>query len=411
MPILFLLLGALCGGLRALLASPLRLSLTTDLPEVFQKRAEAAVNAGPHIASTAGLLRIFFLTAAVANLLQTTEGLEILQQWPLWTLYALTAGVLLEGIPALVIRGRARRICLFILPLVQLAAWPLRPLTRLLEITLDFLGVDLEENGQGSLAAELLDVARDHDRTDELDATEKKMIARVIELPETDAAEVMTPRTELTAIPAQATVAEAATLANEAGHSRLPAYEEDHDHIAGIFYLKDVLPAWSRGEDVGGEKVRKYLRPAYFVPETMRIPALLEELRRRRVHLAIVVDEYGGTAGVVTIEDLLEEIVGEIQDEHDQEEDPIIFQLINEQTAIADGRMGVDELNEVFSAKLPEDEAYDTLAGLLFERFGHIPKVGETLQLNHVTLEITQADDRRIQRVQLTCPVKPTPAP
>jgi putative hemolysin len=409
--ILFLLLGALCGGLRALLASPLRRSLTTDLPEVFQKRANAAANAGSHIASTAGLLRIFFLTAAVADLLQTTEELEILQQWPLWTLYALTAGVLLEGVPALVIRGRARRICLLILPLVQLAAWPLRPLTRLLEISLDFLGVDLEQNGQGSLAAELLDVAREHDRTEELDAAEKKMIARVIELPETDAAEVMTPRTELTAIPAQATVAEAATLANEAGHSRLPAYEEDHDHIAGIFYLKDVLPAWAHGEDVGGEKVRKYLRPAYFVPETMRIPALLEELRRRRVHLAIVVDEYGGTAGVVTIEDLLEEIVGEIQDEHDQEEDPIVFQLLNDQTAIADGRMGVDELNEAFPAKLPEDEAYDTLAGLLFERFGHIPKVGETLQLNYVTLEITQADDRRIQRVKLTSLVKPTPAP
>ncbi|MCX8228986.1 MAG: hemolysin family protein [Planctomycetota bacterium] len=411
MAILFLLLGALCGGLRALLASPLRRSLTTDLPEVFQKRANAAANAGSHIASTAGLLRIFFLTAAVADLLQTTEELEILQQWPLWTLYALTAGVLLEGVPALVIRGRARRICLLILPLVQLAAWPLRPLTRLLEISLDFLGVDLEQNGQGSLAAELLDVAREHDRTEELDAAEKKMIARVIELPETDAAEVMTPRTELTAIPAQATVAEAATLANEAGHSRLPAYEEDHDHIAGIFYLKDVLPAWAHGEDVGGEKVRKYLRPAYFVPETMRIPALLEELRRRRVHLAIVVDEYGGTAGVVTIEDLLEEIVGEIQDEHDQEEDPIVFQLLNDQTAIADGRMGVDELNEAFPAKLPEDEAYDTLAGLLFERFGHIPKVGETLQLNYVTLEITQADDRRIQRVKLTSLVKPTPAP
>jgi CBS domain containing-hemolysin-like protein len=129
------------------------------------------------------------------------------------------------------------------------------------------------------------------------------------------------------------------------------------------------------------------------------------------VHLAIVVDEYGGTAGVVTIEDLLEEIVGEIQDEHDQEEDPIVFQLLNDQTAIADGRMGVDELNEAFPAKLPEDEAYDTLAGLLFERFGHIPKVGETLQLNYVTLEITQADDRRIQRVKLTSLVKPTPAP
>jgi len=367
----------------------------------FKKRAEAALAGGSHIAATAGLLRIFLLSAAVADLLHTTRDLGFLTQWPMWAGGALLAGLLLEGIPALVQRGRARRVCLLMLPLVHLAAWPLRPVTRLMEIALDAIGVDMDQGGQGTLAAELLDVAREHDRTDELDAAEKKMIARVIELPETDAAEVMTPRTELSAIRTDATVSEALALAEEAGHSRLPAYDEDHDHIAGIFYLKDVLPGLAAGKDLGADLVRLHMREVYFVPETMRVPGLLEELRKRRVHLAVVVDEYGGTAGVVTIEDLLEEIVGEIQDEHDQEEEPIFFEKDEHGAAIADGRLPMDELNDSMGTQLPEDEAYDTLAGFLFDQFGHIPTVGERLTLDGISMKILAADDRRIRRVEI----------
>ncbi|NQU49388.1 MAG: HlyC/CorC family transporter, partial [Planctomycetes bacterium] len=234
-----------------------------------------------------------------------------------------------------------------------------------------------------------------------LGPAERKMIGHLLELPETDAAEVMTPRTGLTAISSDATVSAALEMAAKEGHSRIPVFEDDFDHIKGLFHIKDVLAAIAVGSPIANNPVSEHMREAFFVPETVRLPNLFEEMRRRRAHLAVVVDEYGGTAGVVTIEDLLEEIVGEIEDEHDSLDDQPKVHRASALEIIADGGVTIDSLNEEFSVQLPVDESYETLAGLIFDRLGHVPSEGESIPLEGVTLEVLEADDRRIRKVRL----------
>ncbi|MBT3340933.1 MAG: HlyC/CorC family transporter [Planctomycetes bacterium] len=404
-PALFILIGAICGGLRTLLASPVRSSLIDDLPDGPRLRAENAADSPLAIATTAGILRIFSVAAAVAILLDETAHLKQSDQGfaqiLTWIFAAAFAGIALEGIPSLITRRRARRFVIALIPLVTVAAWFLRPLTSLLQLLLRTLGADTTSPATDELAADLIDVARESEREEELKDSERRMISRVMDLPDTDAAEIMTPRTELTAISSSATVHEALALALDEGHSRVPTFEEDLDHIAGVFYLKDVVRPDTSTDDWKSALVSTQMREPYFVPETMRVPSLLEEMRRRRIHLAVVVDEYGGTAGVVTIEDILESIVGDIQDEHDEKEETHGLQMQSPDRAIADARINLAELNEAFKCDLPDDEDYDTLGGLIFDRLGRIPTIGDSLLIEGISFEILEADDRRILSVRL----------
>lgn len=401
LPAVLIALGAVFGGLRALLGSPLRPSLMVGLPEVWALRADRALGRQPWLPSAAGLLRLVCIAAAAALAVQQGSTLELSARIVFWAVSALIAGLALEGVPSLVQRRRARRLVLAFLPLARPLAWLTRPLTWCLERLLRAAsGPDLPAAGS-ELSAQLLDVAADRAPGEDLGENEKRMIARVLDLRESDAAGAMTPRTNLTAIPLGASVAEALAIAQEAGHSRIPVYEKDLDDIAGIFHLKDVLPAVASGGDLTAMPVRQHLREPYFVPETMPVMALLEEMRQRRNHLAVVVDEYGGTAGVVTIEDLVEEIVGPIRDEHDQTEGEALMQRVHDDEMLADGRASLYDLNEFFGCELPEDEDYDTVAGLLFDRIGHIPVRGETLAVDGVVIEVLDADDRRVQRVRI----------
>ena len=406
LPGFLLLLGAALGGLRTLLASPLRANLSRHLPGAIQDRIEKAAGIDG-MTSAAGLGRLFSVAGAVALLLTSTASMQGTGKSPIWVGAALVAGLLLEGAPALVERGRGIRTLSLFLPLLQLLAFLLRPLTILLDSVLRGIaaGSDKEKGGVG-LAGELLDVAREAEREEELEEDERRMIERVMELPDTDAAEVMTPRTELTALPVGASLAEALALSRETGFSRIPAFSEDLDHVQGIFYVKDALalgpdPAALENTLVGGR-----LREAFVVPETLRVPAILEEMRRRRIHMAVVVDEYGGTAGVVTIEDLLEEIVGEIQDEHDIGEPAEIFEQREDGSFVVGGRFEVDRLNDLLKISLPEDEDYDTVAGLICERLEHIPAQGETLEYEGMVFEVLESDERRVHKVR----IRPRPA-
>ena len=182
------------------------------------------------------------------------------------------------------------------------------------------------------------------------------------------------------------------------GHSRIPAYEESLDEIVGILYAKDLLP-YLKSDAAPRPALRALLRAPVLVPESMTIDDLLHELQRRKVHLAIVLDEYGGTAGIVTIEDLLEEIVGEIQDEYDVEE-PIVVRL-SENEARVDGRADVDELGEVFDISLvfEDEEEYDTVGGLLYHRIGGVPKPGDQITVGGLTLTVETTDGRRVGKV------------
>jgi putative hemolysin len=231
-----------------------------------------------------------------------------------------------------------------------------------------------------------------------LEAEEEQMINAVIELGERRLHEVMIPRIAIVALPARSTLEEAIDVVVGEGHSRIPVYDDSIDEVVGILYAKDLLPFLKTDADPHPE-IRSLLRPPVFVPESMTVDDLLHEFQRRKVHIAIVLDEYGGTAGLVTIEDLLEEIVGEIQDEFDTEE-PMVVRISDDEARI-DGRADVDDLAELFDITLglEDEDEYDTVGGLIYHRIGGVPKPGDQVLVNGLTLTVETTDGRRVGKV------------
>jgi putative hemolysin len=231
-----------------------------------------------------------------------------------------------------------------------------------------------------------------------LEAEEEQMIQAVIELGDQRIHEVMIPRIAMVSLAADATLEEVIDRVIEEGHSRIPVYEESIDEILGILYAKDLLP-FLKPSTSPRPDLRSMLRTPVFVPESMSVDDLLHEFQRRKVHIAIVLDEYGGTAGLVTIEDLLEEIVGEIQDEYDEEE-PLIVRLSDDEARI-DGRTDVDDLGELFDTNLglEDGDEYDTVGGLIYHRIGGVPKPGDQVVVDGLTLTVETTDGRRVGKV------------
>jgi putative hemolysin len=231
-----------------------------------------------------------------------------------------------------------------------------------------------------------------------LEAEEEQMIQAVIELGHQRIHEVMVPRIAMVTLRATASMDEAIDTVIEGGHSRIPVYEETIDEIIGILYAKDLLP-FLKGSVTERPSLRSILRTPVFVPESMSVDDLLHEFQRRKIHIAIVLDEYGGTAGLVTIEDLLEEIVGEIQDEYDEEE-PLIVKISDDEARI-DGRADVDDLAELFDTNLGLEDAdeYDTVGGLIYHRIGGVPKPGDQVVVDGLTLTVETTDGRRVGKV------------
>src|SRR6185312_4822366 len=225
-----------------------------------------------------------------------------------------------------------------------------------------------------------------------LEAEEEQMIQAVIELGDQRIHEVMVPRIAMVTLSATASMDEAIDTVIDGGHSRIPVYEETIDEIIGILYAKDLLP-FLKGSVSERPALRSLLRTPVFAPESMSVDDLLHEFQRRKVHIAIVLDEYGGTAGLVTIEDLLEEIVGEIQDEYDEEE-PLIVRL-------SDDEAHVDDLAELFDTNLGLEDAdeYDTVGGLIYHRIGGVPKPGDQVEVDGLTLTVETTDGRRVGKV------------
>jgi putative hemolysin len=231
-----------------------------------------------------------------------------------------------------------------------------------------------------------------------LEAEEEQMINAVIELGSRRVHEVMVPRIAMAAMPVSASFDEAIETIVEHGHSRIPVYDESVDEILGILYAKDLLP-FLRESAGPRPELRTLLRTPVYIPESMTVDDLLHEFQRRKVHIAIVLDEYGGTAGLVTIEDLLEEIVGEIQDEYDVEE-PMVVRL-SEDEARLDGRASVDDLAELFDTNLglEDEDEYDTVGGLIYHRIGGVPSPGDRVEVDGLILTVETTDGRRVGKV------------
>ena len=224
------------------------------------------------------------------------------------------------------------------------------------------------------------------------------MINAVIELGDRRLHQVMVPRVDIIGLQANSTFDAAIDLIIEGGHSRVPVYETSVDDVVGILYAKDLLP-FLKSDATRRPALRSLLRTPVFVPESLSIDDLLHEFQRRKVHMAIVLDEYGGTAGLVTIEDLLEEIVGEIQDEYDVEE-PLV-EIIDEDHVRVDGRASIEDLLDIWDirAELEDQDEYDTVGGLVYHRIGGIPQPGDEVRLDGLHLTVESTDGRRVAKV------------
>ena len=247
------------------------------------------------------------------------------------------------------------------------------------------------------LEEEILNAVSEGERHGVVDEEEKEMIESVIELSETHVDEIMTPRTEVAAIPKDAPFEEVRGLIRAKGHSRIPVFEGTIDTILGVLYAKDLLQI----EESAGFQLTKVMRKVLFIPESKLVRELLREFQEEKVHIAIVLDEYGGTAGLVTIEDILEELVGDIVDEYDPSA-PMEPKRIDEQTVEVDARMRIDDLNDQLDIELPDDGDYETIGGFVFSRLGRIPKVGETCEYANVGIQVIGAEPRRITRLRLS---------
>lgn len=235
-----------------------------------------------------------------------------------------------------------------------------------------------------------------------LEEDAREMIEGVMELSDLDVAKAMTPRTDVVMMPLKLDWQEVIEFVIQAGHTRIPVYEETRDNIVGILYAKDLLPVLANGGD--RPPLTKVLRKPYFVPETKFLNDLLEEFQKTHNHMAVVLDEYGGVSGLVTIEDVLEEIVGEIADEYDPDVVDEI-KVIDEQTLEALGKVHLDELNDRLGLNLPDDGDYDTIGGFVFSQMGRIPTAGETIEWQGVRFEVLEASRRRIERLRIKLPI------
>lgn len=231
-----------------------------------------------------------------------------------------------------------------------------------------------------------------------LDEHEVKMIRAVVKLDQTTAREIMAPRVDIVAIESEASISSVVELMVTGGHSRIPVYDNDLDHIEGIVHARDVLGLSTSSDEHADNSISSIMRPALFIPESKTLEELLNQFQQDRVHMAIVVDEHGGVSGLVTIEDLLEEIVGEIQDEFDEGES--IVEPVGDHEYIIDATLGIDDLNELLDVSL-EPNGFDTVGGFVYDRLGKIPSPGDSFEYEEMNITVISTAGRRLKRLRV----------
>jgi magnesium and cobalt transporter len=252
-------------------------------------------------------------------------------------------------------------------------------------------------SGEARNRDELLDELRAAQTNGLLSADTLTMVEGAIKVTELSVDDVMVPRAQIVMIAAESTLPDILAAVVESGHSRFPVHGEDKDEILGILLAKDLLKFFGNGADFD---IRAILRPAVLIPESMRLNILLAEFRLSRNHMALVVNEYGGVAGLITIEDVLEQIVGEIDDEHDDEEEPVLMHAQPGGDWLVSALTPIEDFNEQTGAAF-SDEEYDTVGGLVTSEFGHLPEVDEEVAIDDYLFHVTQADDRRVQQFRV----------
>lgn len=305
-----------------------------------------------------------------------------------------------EITPKIIAKNQSVKIAGVVVTVVYYLALVLKPIIKILMGISKFigriLGIELRDEGLMITEEDIISFVNVGEAEGIIEEEEKEMIHSIVGFGETTAKEVMTPRTSMLAFEGNKTLDEIWDEMIENGFSRMPIYEDTIDNIIGVLYVKDVLGIIKSGKT--NVPVRNFVRPGYFVPETKSIIEILQDFRNMKVHIALVLDEYGGIVGLVTIEDLIEEITGEIRDEFDTEEEEFI-RKINDTTYEVDGMIDIETLDKELSIKLPESEDYESLGGLIITELGRVAEVGDEIILDGVKLRVTEIDKKRVSKV------------
>lgn len=353
----------------------------------------SASAANAFTAKLSGVLdNISFISQSAATTLSTVIITVIL------SFFSLVFG---ELVPKKIAMARAESISFKIVGILLFFKAAVKPfvwlLTKSTNAVSRLFGIDPNYDERTVTAEEILMMVDVGGEKGVIEENERDMIANIFDFGDTTASEVMTHRTEVVAVENTASINDLVALTVETGRSRIPIFEEDIDTILGIIYVKDLLKYVGK-EEVADLRLTDFMRDAYYIPEGKNLSELFEEMTSKKIQMAVVVDEYGGTAGIVTMEDILESIVGNIQDEYDNEDEE--YSLVSENTYTVDGTMPIDEVSDLIDFELPEGD-YDTLAGLLVSELGYIPKKTDhpTVTIGRVSLTVEEVEDRRISRV------------
>jgi putative hemolysin len=392
--------GLLAATRNALVNS--RLSQLKDAAQKGDRRAESAASV---VSNATELLMGFRLAQGLTRLL--TYGLAVwlalaLTGAELWGVLAALAGAaLIVGLTDLALESMVLRnpegYALSLTPIARAVVLLMKPLMHLvMKVTGSISGLGSGWQTPLVTEEEIMTLVDAGEEGGAIEEEEKEMIYSIFQLGNTLAREVMIPRIDIEALEEHTTVADATMKVLDTGHSRLPVYSEAIDNILGILHAKDLLTAWQEGRAT--QVVAELTREALFVPEAKKVDDLLEELQERQIQMAIVVDEYGGTAGVVTLEDIVEEIIGEVRDEYDRAEEHAFLQLA-ETEFIFSGGIDLDDVNQLTSAELPKGTS-ETLAGFVYAQLGRVPGQGETIRAGGLELTVEQVVGRRIRKVR-----------
>jgi len=406
---------ALCVTVVVLLAACALLALAeTALVRMGRAKAKSLADEGKRGAKVLvrltedpqGFLNPVLLLVLICQLVVATlVGILAVRWFGAWGVVAATffeivvIFVFAEAVPKNWAVHHPERAALFSAPIVSavIRFWPVRIVSGfLIGLANLFIGHKGAFIGTSVTESELLAMADVAVEGDVIETEERALIHSIIEFGDTVVREVMVPRPDMVTIAAEVTVDNALDVALEAGRSRVPVVEQQIDDVIGIAYTKDLIREIRAGR--GDEPVGSHLRDAHFVPETKRVSDLMREMQADQFHLAVVVNEYGGTAGLVTLEDLIEELVGEIVDEFDVEE-ALVEELAGGGLRVS-ARLPVDEVNELLGAHLPTG-AWDTVGGLVFDLLGHVPVAGESVMSDGLRLEVERVNGRRIERVRI----------
>jgi CBS domain containing-hemolysin-like protein len=408
------------GGLTLTLAlasifATIRLALLRSVPArvlgpisdlELKERLEPLLQRADPLAATASALRTALDLGFLLLVLRVVVGTGPLDLSSALTAAAIAVPLLVvagEILPSMYVGSRGDELLRRRLPLIARFLRPLAFVGISIEAARRTLrnsvGLDDDPATTRRIIEGLRGVVVESEFEGELDETEREIIGNVMEFHDVDAAAVMTPRTEICGVELKQGLRGAVQVAAESGHSRIPVYNGSLDRIVGVFSSRDVLELIESGE-LDDRGLGDVARPPFFVPETKRVSELLAEFRRERIKVAVVLDEYGGTSGIVTIGDILGELVGDLLDEHDEEE-PVRLRRVDGDTWEIDAALRVSEVNEELDLELPEEEDYETIGGFVLASLGHFPKPGERLERNQVEIVVLDATDRRIRQLRL----------